>query len=301
MKNLTTPDLALSHVAWGSWRSSANADINTPEKLAPLLEGCVAAGITTIDLADIYGGYKVEPLVGAALALTGIDRAAIQLVGKCDIKPASPARPEHRLKHYDTSPEHIRRTVANTLEALRTDYLDLLLLHRPDPLLDADAVAETLHGLLGSGRIRAVGVSNHLPVQLDLLQSRLEVPLVTNQIQCSPLHLEPLFDGTLDQAQRLRMRPMFWSPLAGGRLIEPKEEADRRAAAALDAIGVRMGGLGRDEVAIAWLATLPSRPVPILGSGNIERLERQAAAAKLRLDRQDWFAILEAARGEPVP
>lgn len=300
MKSPMPPDPALSHVAWGSWRCVANPDIDTPDRLARLLEGCVAAGITTIDLADIYGGFKVEPLVGAALARAGIDRSTIQLVGKCGIRPVSPARPDNRLKHYDTSPDHIRRSVATTLEALRTDHLDLLLLHRPDPLLDADAVAETLADLVRDGRVRAVGVSNHSPAQLDLLRSRLELPLATNQIQCSPLHLEPLFDGTLDQAQRLAMPPMFWSPLGGGRLVEPRDEAAQRTAAALDAVGSRMGGLGRDEVAIAWAATLPCRPVPILGSGNLERLRRQAAAARLRLDRQDWFAILEAARGVAV-
>jgi predicted oxidoreductase len=289
----------LSPVVWGSWRSSVHPATDTPDKLARLIEGCVELGITSFDLADIYGGYKVEPLFGAALALTGIERSSLQLIGKCGIRPLSPARPETRLKHYDTSAEHIERSVATTLAALRTDYLDLLLLHRSDPLLDADAVAAVLQRLLRAGAVRAIGVSNHLPAQLELLQSRLDVPLVTNQIECSALHVAPLFDGTLDQAQRLRMSPTIWSPLAGGRLLQPRTDTEQRVATALDAVGARMG-LGRAETAIAWLATLPSRPVPVLGSGDLARLATQAAAAQLRLERQDWFSILEAAQGHPV-
>ena len=150
------------------------------------------------------------------------------------------------------------------------------------------------------GAVRALGVSNHTPAQLDLLQGRLEQPLRTNQIQCSPLHVDPLFDGTLDQAQRLRMPPMIWSPLGGGKLLKPERGADKLVAAALDEVGARMG-FGRAETAIAWLATMPSRPIPILGSCTLDHVAAQAKAARRHMERQDWFAILEAARGAPVP
>ncbi len=292
--------LQLSHVVWGSWRSLDYPATDTPDKLARHIEGCLELGVTSIDLADIYGGFKVEAHVGTALALTGVDRRQIQLVGKCGIRPVSKARSENRVKHYDTTPEHIERSVANSLEALRTDYLDLLLLHRPDPLLDADAVAETLQGLVRRGAVRGLGVSNYTPAQLDLLQSRLELPLLTNQVQCSPLHTQPVFDGTFDQAQRLRMPPMLWSPLGGGKLFKPQRGSDKLIAAALDEVGRRMG-LGRAETAIAWLATMPSRPIPILGSCTLEHVVAQAEAARRRVERQDWFTIFEAALGEPVP
>ncbi|HMR32987.1 MAG TPA: aldo/keto reductase [Geminicoccaceae bacterium] len=299
MSTSSNPAVKLSHVAWGSWRCGAHAATDTPDKLARLIEGLVELGITTIDLADIYGGFRVEGLVGRALALIGIERPQIQLVTKCGIRPVSPARPENGVKHYDTTARHIEASVAHSLEALRTDHVDLLLFHRPDPLLDADEVAATLRELARRGLVRAFGVSNHTPAQLDLLQSRLEQPLATNQIECSVLHVAPLFDGTLDQAQRLRMPPMFWSPLGGGMLLSPEQERDRRVAAALDAAGSAMG-LGRAEAAIAWLATLPSRPVPVLGSCRLEHLASQAAAARRPMARQDWFRVLEASRGEPV-
>jgi predicted oxidoreductase len=289
----------LSPAIWGTWRCVETPALSTPDRLAPLLEYLLELGVTTFDLADIYGGYRSEQLFGAALKLTGVPRGSVQFVGKADICPLSPQRPQHRLKHYDTTPEHLQRTVARTLEMVQSDYLDVLLLHRPDPLMDADATAAAFEQMALAGTVRSFGVSNHTPAQIELLQSRLSRPLVSNQIEVSPLHTGPLFDGTLDQAQRLRMRPMIWSPLGGGRLFRPSNEAEQRVAVALDAVGIR-AGLDRAETALAWLATMPSRPLPILGTGDRERLAGQARACSVRLDRQDWFVILEAALGSPV-
>ncbi len=265
-----------------------------------MVELCVELGITSFDHADIYGGYRAEAAFGEALRLTSISRDRIELVTKCDICLVSPARPEHRVRHYDNSAAHIRRSVDRSLENLRTDHLDLLLLHRPDPLMDAAETAHALDTLVAQGRIKAVGVSNHTPSQLDLLRSRLKTPLATNQVECSVLHTAPILDGTLDQAQRLGFRPMIWSPQGGGRLFRPRDEEAGRLSSVLDEVGARLG-LDRGQTALAWLASLPSRPVLVIGTSEPSRIRACAATAGVRLERQDWFEIYEASRGVPIP
>ena len=212
-----------------SWGWSA------PQRLE-WLSACTDCGVSSFDHADIYGGYSVEALFGEALALNPGLRKHLQLVSKCGIQLISAARPEHRVKAYDTSALHIERSVEQSLRALRTDYLDTLLLHRYDPLLDADAVAEVFQRLQRAGKVLAFGVSNFTPLQFSLLHSR--VPLVTNQVECSPLHLAPLHDGTFDQAQQLRIAPMIWSPLAGGKIFNSDDAAALRVQATLTAIAL---------------------------------------------------------------
>ena len=180
----------------------------------------------------------------------------MQLVSKCGIQLVSPARPEHRIKAYDTSALHIERSVEQSLRALRTDYLDALLLHRLDPLLDADAVAEVFQRLQRAGKVLAFGVSNFTPMQFSLLHSRL--PLVTNQVECSPLQLSPLHDGTFDEAQQLRIAPMIWSPLAGGKIFNSDDPAALRVQATLKAVALRVE-VSIATIAYAWLARLPCR------------------------------------------
>ncbi len=179
--------------------------------------------------------------------------------------------------------------------ALNTDYIDLLLLHRPDPLLDADEVAEVLQQLVQAGKIRAVGVSNYVPAQFSLLQSRLSIPLVTNQIQLSLAHTEPLTNGTLDDTQERRISPMIWSPLGGGKMFDPQSQL----AILLSKLGLKYG-VSDSAMAIAWLLRLPSRPVPILGTMNIDRLHALAQADTVSLELQDWYKLLEVATGQPV-
>jgi predicted oxidoreductase len=183
-----------------------------------------------------------------------------------------------------------------SLRRLATDRLDLLLLHRPSPLLDADEVAEAFAALRQSGKVLAFGVSNHSPAQFELLHSR--IALVTNQVELSPLQLAALDDGTLDQAQRLALRPMIWSPLAGGRLFGDDAVAVRvRAALARIA---KLHDSHVETVAYAWLLRHPSRPMPISGSRRIEALAAAVAALDLKLDEQEWFEVLEAATGNEV-
>jgi predicted oxidoreductase len=260
---------------------------------------CLDLGITTFDHADIYGSYTCETLFGQALAAEPALRDRIELVTKCGIQLVSPNRPDTRVHHYDTSRDHIIASAERSLRNLRTDYLDLLLIHRPDPLMDADEVAAALTALRAAGKARHVGVSNFMPWQFELLQSRLDFPLATNQIELSVLYLEPLHDGTLDQLQRLRVAPMAWSPVAGGRLFDEGDERAARVRGALAAVGRELGA-SVDQAALAWLMRHPSRPLPVMGTGKIERLREAVAAEALTLDRQQWFAVWEASAGREV-
>jgi predicted oxidoreductase len=193
---------------------------------------------------------------------------------------------------------HIEATVDNSLKAIGTERLDLLLVHRPDYLAPAEETARALEALVASGKVRAVGVSNHAPHQVTRLQSRLSLPIVTNQIELSLLARAPLSDGTLAQAEESGAAPMLWSPLGGGRLFDETDAATRLTREALRAVGTRHGTDDIAAVALAWLLMLPARPVPVLGSTRFERIRSFAAADRLLLDRQDWYEILSSAQGK---
>jgi predicted oxidoreductase len=259
----------------------------------------VELGITTMDHAAVYGGYSAEERFGEALALRPQLRDRLQIVSKCGIRMRHPRRPEHTLSHYDTSGDHIVASAEQSLRNLRTDRLDLLLIHRPDPLLDADEVAAAFDRLRSDGKVLHFGVSNFKPPQLELLLAR--VPgLVTNQIEVSATELGAFGDGRLDQLQRLRLRPMAWSPLGGGSLYAPGERQER-VRAALESMGEALGGAGADQVALAWLLAHPSGMVPVLGSGKRERIRSAAAAASLSLTREQWFSSWIASTGSALP
>jgi predicted oxidoreductase len=220
-----------SRLALGFWRL-ADARLYVEDRLR-LIHTALEAGITTLDHADIYGGYTCEELFGEALAREPHLRDRMELVSKCGICLVNERRPANRVKRYDTSRAHIVASVENSLRALRTDRLDLLLIHRPDPFMDADSTAAGLTEVVQAGKVRHVGVSNFSPSQFDLLQNRLSLPLATNQIEVSPLHLAPFLDGTLDHLQRHRISAMAWSPFAGGRLFTGADEAAVRVRAVL--------------------------------------------------------------------
>ena len=258
-------------------------------------------GINVFDLADIYGDYEVEARFGDALALDLSIRKRMFLITKCGIKLVSTKRPEHRIKHYDTGRAHIVASVENSLTQMRTDRIDLLLIHRPDPLMDADEVAEAFTALKESGKVLEFCVSNFAPVQFDLLASRLPFPLVTNQIQFSVLHLDPIYDGTFDQCQQLRISPMAWSPLAGGTLFRGRGEAAARVRIALESVGRELGGLTLDQVAFAWILAHPARIVPVLGTSKLDNVRHALQASRLGLTREQWFTVLAAAQGHEVP
>ncbi len=270
----------------------------TPSDRLRWIEGCLALGVTSFDHADIYGGYTVEALFGEAMALAPALRGQMQLVTKCGIQLMSAARPATTIKHYNTSAEHITASVEQSLRHLRTEVIDLLLLHRPDPLLDADEVARAFEALRTSGKVRQFGVSNFSPSQFALLDSR--TPLVTNQIEWHPLHTAPLFDGTLDQCQQLGVRPMIWSPLAGGALFTSEAEAAVRVRQVLAMIGADLG-VPAETVAFAWLLRHPAHVIPITGSRRLDAMQHAVDATRLTLDAQQWTAIHVAATGKNVP
>ncbi|MBI1243950.1 MAG: oxidoreductase [Alphaproteobacteria bacterium] len=287
----------VSRLAWGAWRALKGEETKTPPGLARFIDRCVEIGITTIDLADIYGGFAVEGHLGAALRESASGRDAIEIVTKFGIRPVGPARPHNREKHYDAGRTHIFASVENSLKEIGTDRLDLLLLHRPDFLAPAEETARALEDLVASGKVLAVGVSNHAPAQVSLLQSRMTVPIVTNQVEMSLMRLDALDDGTLAQAQQDDAAPMIWSPLGGGRLANPEDATARPVREALAKAGARYGIDDIAAVAIAWLLRLPSRPVPIIGSTRFDRVQSIARACTMALEAQDWYRILAAARG----
>ena len=287
--------IALSPIVAGMWRL-LEWRLDTPA-LACWIDRALALGITSFDHADLYGDYGAEAAFGAALATSPGLRRRMQLVTKCGIRLVTPARPSHAIKSYDTSRAHIVASVENSLRALRTDRIDLLLIHRPDALLDPDEVADTFRSLRQAGKVLHFGVSNHAPSQFALLHRRLA--LVTNQIEFSPLHLAPLSDGTLDQAVDLATPPMIWSPLAGGRLLTATDERAQRVRAALEALG-RERGVSAATVAFAWIRRHPSRPVPITGSGRVVALREAVAALDAELSREDWTRIWRASTGHDV-
>lgn len=269
----------------------------SPQQLLGFIEQHLELGITTVDHADIYGGYACEQAFGDALRLRPALRQRLELVSKCGI--ATTAKPGNPIGHYITDRDHIVSSAEQSLHKLHTDYLDLLLIHRPDPLMEADELAEAFVELHKSGKVRHFGVSNFTPSQFTLLQSRLPFSLVTNQVEISPLHQPALLDGTLDQCQQLRIRPMAWSCLGGGRLFSGAECQPLRDE--LQRVAQETGAETIEQVVYAWVMRLPSAPLPIIGSGKIERVKSALGALQLTLSREQWFRIRKAALGYDVP
>ncbi len=269
----------------------------SPAALLDLMKYHLDLGVTTIDHADIYGGYQCEEAFGNALRLEPSLRDRMEIVSKCGI--ALTAKPEHALNHYNTGKAHIIASAEDSLRKLATDHLDLLLIHRPDPLMDADEVAEAFISLKQAGKVKHLGVSNFSARQFELLQSRLPFPLVTNQLEISPLDQSTTLDGTLDLCQQLRIKPMAWSCLGGGRLFEGQEYAPLRAE--LEQIRHEVGAQNIEQLVYAWVMMLPSQPLPLIGSGKRERIAAAVAAESIALTRQQWFRIRKAALGYDVP
>ena len=287
--------LQLSPIVAGVWRLREwKLD---PAGLVRWIEQTLALGITSFDHADIYGGYSVEAAFGAALAASPGLRERLRLVTKCGIKLVNPARPTHAIKSYDSSRAHVLASVDNSLRALHTDRIDLLLIHRPDLLMNPDELADTFRGLRDAGKVLHFGVSNHSVMQFALLHRR--IPLITNQIEFSPLQMNALGDATLEQAVDLGTPPMIWSPLAGGRLLTAQDEQARRVRAVLEDLG-RAHGVSLATMAYAWIRRHPSRPIPITGSGRIEALREAVASLDVSLAAEDWYRVWQASMNREV-
>jgi predicted oxidoreductase len=253
-------------------------------------------GVTTLDTAEIYGLYLVEEAIGGALKLDKAFRDKIEIVTKCGIYVPCSFHPERKTAHYNLTAARIVKSAEKSLRLMGIDHIDLLLVHRPDWLTSADETAEGLNKLLKDGKICSAGVSNYNVHQFELLNSRMDQPLVTNQVEFSLLHMDPIYDGVFDQCQRQHILPMAWSPLAKGDLM--KHEGLLAKAAELSA---KYGNATLDQLAYAWIMAHPSCPLPIIGTNKLERIQACVKAADIQLEREDWYALWVAAKGHGVP
>ena len=288
-----TDDLSFSQIIYGMWRLGDDTDTSQAHVQAKV-EACLAQGITTMDQADIYGGYTAEALFGETLKAAPALRDQIEIVTKCDIVAAVGRHSGARVKYYDTSAAHITASVEASLRDMNIDVIDCLLIHRPDPLMDAMETGEVLDDLITSGKVRTVGVSNFKPWDFSLLQSAMENELVANQIELSATNHTPFTDGDLAFLQENDIPVMAWSPLGGGSIFDN--------AAVMNVLNRVAGeaGVEPSAVAVAFLLRHPARIAPVMGTNNISRINALSDALKVNLDRQTWFEIYTAALGREV-
>ena len=277
-----------SRLIAGAWRWH-NVSPETVERLSLI---ALDQGITTFDHADIYGDHSNEEIFGRQLSKNPSLRNKMELVTKCDIKFPSAQRPATWVKHYDTSKKHIVWSAENSLKMFHTDRLDLLLIHRPDPLLDPHEVAEAFSQLKKEGKVLHFGVSNFTPSQFTMLQKHLPMPLVTNQIEISLSRIDPFFNGDLDLMLELGASPMAWSPLNGGKLMADERDIFNKAT---------KYNASYSQLALAWLLTHPSKIFPVIGTTQPDRIKEAAKSVDIQLDRQDWFEMLKWVMGKEMP
>jgi predicted oxidoreductase len=287
--------LEVSRIVYGMWRLGDDAD-TSPAHVQAKIESCLAQGITTLDQADIYGGYAAEALLGAALRASPGLRDRVEIVTKCDIVAPVGKYADRRVKYYDTSAAHIRASVDASLAHMATERIDLLLIHRPDPLMDPHETGAALDALVASGKVRAVGVSNFRPWDFTLLQSAMQTRLATNQIELSLSSHQAFTNGDIAFLQERGVPPMAWSPLAGGHLLTEASEPLRRRMAEIGAAQ----GADWTAVAVAWLLLHPARIIPVMGTNTLSRIARIADATRISLDRETWFELYTLALGHEV-
>ncbi|WP_108503196.1 aldo/keto reductase [Paracoccus indicus] len=286
--------LSLSRLVYGMWRVGDDAD-TSPAHVRAKIDACLDQGITTLDQADIYGDYTAEAILGAALKADPGLRNKVELVSKCDIVAPCGKYADVSCKHYDTSAAHIRASVESSLRDFGTDHLDLLLIHRPDPLMDHHETGGALDALVREGKLRAVGVSNFRPWDVELLQSAMNTRLATNQIELSLAGVAPFTSGDLAFHQKRGDAVMAWSPLGGGSLMTGEGPVQ----AVLDELAGEFG-VDRAAVAVAFLLRHPATILPVLGTNSLPRIAAISDAAKVDLDRQQWFRLYQAALGHEV-
>ncbi|MBX7124865.1 MAG: aldo/keto reductase [Cyclobacteriaceae bacterium] len=290
----TCPDgPSFSRIIAGAWRWHPGTNVDA------LTQTALDLGITTFDHADIYGDYQNEIHFGTLLRKKSSLRQQMQLISKCGIKLISSRKPEHQIKHYDTSKAHILASVEQSLDNLCTDYLDLLLLHRPDPLMDPDEIAEAFLQLRDQGKVRYFGVSNFTPAQFELLAGTLPMPLVTNQIEISAFQPAPLLNGSVEYLHARRVSPMAWSPLGGGKFLNGENEVGRRVLDGLNKWTIERGATTTHYL-LAWLLRHPANLFPVIGTSRTERIAEAASAVNHEMSRQDWFQILQWSLGKEV-
>ena len=290
---------SLSALVYGTWRMLD--DQPSLQAINRRLNRCVELGITTIDTAEIYGGYRVEAALGGAMALSPGLRDKLAIVTKAGIYVPNDLSPQRTVGFYDASAAQLRTSVEQSLRLLGCEQVELFLVHRPDWLTGAEDTAQALNQLLQEGKIRKAGVSNYSPSQFAALNSFMGDALFTNQVEFHLLRMDPMVDGSFDQCQQHRVRPMAWSPLAGGRLFDANEPAAARLAQVAAALSPKYGGATLEQLAYAWVMAHPSRPYPVIGTNKIERIESAVKALSICLEREDWFALWVAAQGRNIP
>ncbi len=289
-----TPDLSFSRLIYGMWRLADDKD-TSPAHVEAKINACLEQGITTFDQADIYGDYGAEAVLGIALGANPALRNRMEIVTKCDIIAPIGRYADAPVKYYDTSRQHIFKSVDASLQAMQIDHIDLLLIHRPDPLMDHVETGKALDDVIASGKVRAVGVSNFRPWDWQLLQSAMSAQLVTNQIEVSLSEITPFTNGDVAFHQQHGQPIMAWSPLGGGSLMT----GDGKLAQRLDAIAADQG-VDRAAVAVAFLVRHPANILPVMGTNNLDRIGSISDALRVELDRPTWFSLYEAALGREV-
>lgn len=290
------PGLNLSRLVYGMWRLADDHD-RSPAHVQAKIEACLAQGITSFDQADIYGGYTAEDVLGGALRAAPHLRDQMQIVTKCGIVASAGRYASASVKHYDTSRAHILASVDHSLREMATDHIDLLLIHRPDPFMNAAETGAALDDVVASGKVGHVGVSNFRPHDWTLLQSAMTTRLVTNQIEINLLTTDPFRNGDIAFLQERGLVPMAWSPLAGGALFGT---ANRSLHDRLVAIGADHE-TDAGAVAVAWLLAHPAGILPVMGTNSLPRIARLAEACDITLDRETWFDLYSLALGHEVP
>ncbi|MFO8128238.1 aldo/keto reductase family oxidoreductase [Yoonia sp.] len=290
-----TDDLSFSRIVYGMWRLGDDTDTSVAHVQAKI-EACLAQGITTMDQADIYGGYEAEEVLGRTLKAVPALKDQIEIVTKCDILAPAGRYAHARVKYYDTSRAHILASVDHALRLMNIDKIDTLLIHRPDPLMDHHETGAALDEVVASGKVRSVGVSNFKLHDWTLLQSAMTAPLITNQIELSLMAHQGFTNGDVAYLQERNVPVMAWSPLAGGTIMTG-------TGAVQDALGkvAADNSVDNSAVAIAWLLAHPAKIMPVMGTNNINRIKTLSDALKVNMDRETWFELYTAARGKEVP
>jgi predicted oxidoreductase len=283
----------VSPIAWGMWRF-AGQDVKAAQAL---VEAAFAAGVTLFDTADIYGADEPAGFGGAEALLGQVFKAApnlrekMVLASKGGISLGVP---------YDSSAAYLTSAIDASLTRLGVDRIDLWQIHRPDILTHPAEIAATLEAAHKAGKIGAIGVSNYTPAQTLALQSHLSLPIVSDQPEFSALALDSLSDGVMDAAMTHDRAILAWSPLGGGRLADPRDDRARAVVGLLDAKAGEYG-VSRSAAAYSWIMAHPARPIPIVGTQNRERIADIPNAFTPRWTRADWYAVLVASQGHPLP
>lgn len=274
------------------WHQDVDTTSASMEKIVNL---CLELGINTFDHADIYGSYHAEELFGQVISRKSFKREDIVLFTKCGLRLPHASQPDVRVKHYDTSGNHILRSVDTSLRKLKTDYIDIFLLNHLDPISNLEETAITLRQLKESGKVKNIGVANFSVFQHQLLASYLKVPIVTNHIELNLLNTSALDNGQIDYIKQRYMRPLASGPLADGRIAHGTDELAIKVRSKLEETG-RKYGVDIESIAVAWLVKLGA--LPLIGTRNEQRLRNAANAFRINLDNQDWHELYAASRNE---